>query len=139
MSWCIRELKWLIFHIDGKCKNQGYCCEFIQIRFNNKPIDSMDMFNVICNQNKKMTRFQPIITNKKINYFNCNCLTDNRLCSDYETRPQFCVDYPYSILLSDARLHKDCGYSVIQKYKLPFYTSNHIQRSIAIFKYNLSK
>jgi len=136
IQWCFREIKWVLFSVEGMCRHSGNCCKFIHISYNAKPIKSLTSFKSIVKKNSIMSRFKPNLLGKTIQYFDCSCLTKDNLCSHYDTKPQFCSQYPYSILYSDATLHHDCGYFLTQRFGLPFFSSSVLKKTVIIFKYN---
>ncbi len=137
-DWCFREVKWLLFSIEGACQHSGHCCRSITICYDGSYVTSLSRFNDLCRKDSLLSRFSPVSNNDTIEYFDCRCLTDNNICSEYESRPLFCVQYPDNIMLSDAVLHRGCGYFITQRFSLPFFSSDYLKYYISIFKFNNS-
>ncbi|MBI59782.1 hypothetical protein CL657_01025 [bacterium] len=135
-QWIFREVKWILFVIDGACKHSGNCCKSIQISYDFFPIKTINRFNAICNHDSNMTRFIPNVKNDAIDFFDCRCLTSDNYCSSYQSRPKFCVQYPRNILFSDAQLYEGCGYYLKQVIYLPFFSSSSLKKKIMCFKFN---
>tara|TARA_Y100000748_G_scaffold303866_1_gene310580 strand:- start:2632 stop:3153 length:522 start_codon:yes stop_codon:yes gene_type:complete len=135
-KWCSREVKWLLFFVEGSCKSTGNCCESIHISYDYKPIHSLSFFQSILKKDVTMARFSPVFSGHTIRHFDCRCLTEDRRCSDYDSRPVFCQQYPYSVLYSDAVLHQNCGYVIKKRFDLPFFSSVSLKNDMIIFQFN---
>ena len=57
-------------------------------------------------------RFKPKVKNSQINAYDCSCLTSDNKCSDYQSRPSLCVNYPHSYFYEHGHIHSSCGYKV---------------------------
>ena len=108
-----------LFYIGGHCKNSGNCCRGIMLFHENQPVLEKELFKTLLKQ-KPATydRFLPIQeTGNLINYYDCNKLTPNNMCSDYKNRPSFCQRYPLSSFLKNDSLMTDCGYKLLPTLK----------------------
>ena len=141
-SWldkkCFFEMKLALFSIAGQCHHSGKCCEYIQIKYDRRWIKTVKDFERIKLKDKKMQRFYAEHKNGEIDHFSCSCLTDEKLCSKYDSRPNFCRVYPFGVLISQGHIHPGCGYYIMERALLPFYASKLLKQRIWTFKFNHS-
>ena len=113
-----------MFELKGACKHSGNCCRSVVIYDNQQPILSLQHWNKFLKSNGAYDRFKPVIDSNNISYFNCNCLTNNNLCSDYSNRPKMCQNYPTNFFLQTGFLYDTCGYSMKLKEQLSTFLWN---------------
>ena len=74
------------------------------------PITTVVDWREFLNKNPQFERFTPTHFNGEIQSYDCSCLTLESMCSDYQTRPQMCIDYPRSYFNIHGKVHHGCGY-----------------------------
>lgn len=123
-KFCWDVIKCELFYVGGGCKHSGYCCTHLKIKFNNVVIQNDVQFHEMASSHSVLKRFIPVFfqDQKKINYFTCSSLGSNNFCNDYETRPNFCRNYPYNIFLEYDYIRQGCGYFV--RLKREFFPKN---------------
>ena len=136
-NFCFKELKLLIFKISGHCVNSGFCCQKIQIKYEGAWISSLTLYDKIIKKNSIMKRFVPdVIEDKKIYNFSCTSFNSSNLCDNYDTRPNFCKSYPFSVLFSNDKIKAGCGYYLEESIILPKFSSKKLKRDFMLLKYN---
>jgi Fe-S-cluster containining protein len=136
-NFCLIELKCLLFEIKGHCISSAFCCNNIQIKYKGNWLRSLTQFENVIKKDSVMTRFQPNLTQyNKINSFSCNSLSEKKLCNDYESRPKFCRVYPFSVLFSKDTIKSGCGFFLVEKDRLPSFSSKKIKQEFYVLKYN---
>ena len=135
-EWCRVEARLLMFKLSGRCRHSGQCCHHIQIKHKHKIISSLYFFNALKKQNKVFSRFLPVVSDNNIDYFNCKSLTSDNLCSDYSTRPNFCRNYPLSVLFSNDKLHPGCGFYFSKQFSLPTFSTSDLKKQMWMFEFN---
>ena len=136
-KFCLAELKWLLFEINGQCIHSAFCCKNIQIKYKGKWLNSITQFDKVKQKDLTMTRFKPNLTEfNKITSFSCSSLSDDNKCNDYDSRPKFCRVYPFSIFFSQDSIKPGCGFFLKQIGELPTFSSKKIKQEFYTFKYN---
>lgn len=114
----IRHFLWSLikvelFYVAGTCKHTGFCCQKVAIFHDGTAMKSeTEWISKVAQNPKSLARFEPVIDQNQIKYFNCNCLTSDMKCAQYSTRPGFCRAYPFSNFVSEIPLYEKCGYHV---------------------------
>ncbi|MEK9726573.1 MAG: YkgJ family cysteine cluster protein [Candidatus Margulisiibacteriota bacterium] len=98
--------------ITGECRSSGNCCRSIQLIHRDYPIVNVRDWQLFLKQFYQYKPFTPVIFNGKIQSFDCQNLSANNRCLDYENRPQMCRSYPNSYFLTHGKIHSDCGYKI---------------------------
>ena len=113
-EFTLNLVKDAIFTINGQCKKSGNCCKSIMLYDNEKPIDTMKQWVHFLDKNPSYHSFIPNKNKMNITSFNCNCLTSQHTCSQYESRPSICRQYPTSFFFQHGFIHDSCGYFITQ-------------------------
>lgn len=114
-------IKCELFYIGGACQHSGNCCQQLMLIRNGQLLHTLDLFKAHLKESEHYERFSPTLAEdgQTIQYFSCSCLTPDRLCSDYENRPQICHHYPVSVFVQEDHLLEGCGYKVFKKSPFP--------------------
>jgi Fe-S-cluster containining protein len=128
--FCWDIIKCELFFIDGGCENTGYCCNHLKIKYDKKHMHTESQFDLMAAKHSVLKRFIPIKkeNSDKISYFTCTSLNEKNTCNDYETRPNFCKNYPYNIFIQFDYIRKGCGYKI--KLKREFFSRNEQLRKL---------
>jgi uncharacterized protein len=123
-KFCWDLLKCELFYVDGGCQNSGYCCNHLKIKYDQKHIYTESQFKSMSLEHPVLKRFIPLKNkdSETISFFNCSSLNNDNTCDDYDTRPNFCRNYPYNIFIQYDYIRKGCGYKI--KLKREFYPRN---------------
>ena len=135
-SWLFKHIRLLVFYLDGFCKNTGLCCKNLQLTFESKVLVDQNDFLAAQQKYDFYKSFIPKAKNGEIETFNCRWLSDKNLCEQYSFRPQFCQNYPASLLISNGRLKKGCGYTFKKRFNLPFFASKALRNHVFLFELN---
>jgi len=129
--FCWDLIKCELFYIDGGCKNSGYCCNHLKIKYDNTVIQTKTQFFQMSHKFPVLKRFVPNLTHDQegIRSFSCSSLSANNYCNDYSTRPNFCRNYPYNVFLEYDYIRDGCGYKVKLKREFKSY-NNQLQKLI---------
>ena len=116
-EFTLNLVKDALFTINGECKKSGNCCKSIMLYDNQKPIDTLKQWVHFLKKNPKYQSFTPHPNENKIISFNCTSLTSNNTCSQYDSRPTICRQYPTSFFFQHGFIHDSCGYFITQSKK----------------------
>jgi len=124
-------IKCELFYIGGACQHSGNCCRNIMIVHQGNAVNTMEKYEKLKLEIKKYERFTPHQASKNmIRSYNCNALTNDNMCSKYDTRPQFCKNYPMSSFLQFNTIKKGCGFSIQRRDISPKIWNKHLQMRI---------
>ena len=102
-------LKEAIYVFGGQCQHSGQCCRSIMVYHQGVPINNIKDWAKF---SASYPSFQPNIKDKAIESYDCDHLTKQNRCGDYEHRPTMCRQYPYSYFYQHGHIHASCGYTV---------------------------
>jgi len=109
-------IKWELFYIGGQCNHSGNCCKNIMLFWSDRAIMTSDKFEEAKQKSSQYTNFVPTYSSRrKIDYFNCKCLSQEKKCLQYKTRPNWCRTYPTNYFHVHDHVLGDCGYQVYCK------------------------
>ncbi|EGB14995.1 protein of unknown function UPF0153 [Pseudodesulfovibrio mercurii] len=97
----------------GRCTLCGRCCRSVLLRDRGRWLRSLSQFERLVAEAPEHARFRP----KKRNadgylLFDCALLGEDNLCTDHDTRPALCGNYPSkSLYYHGGRLPQGCGYA----------------------------
>ncbi len=115
-KWLWDLIKCELFYVAGKCKHSGNCCKTLMIYKEGQALNTPSQFQKAVQKNPIYQRFLPVLSSrKKIDHYQCSCLTKDNHCSKYETRPSFCRNYPLSNFLNEDRILPGCGFFIARK------------------------
>ena len=106
-----------VYKISGSCKNTGNCCRGVMLYDSKIPINSLSQWDLFKKKFPEFSSFEPITQSGKINQFNCMSLTQDNFCSQYNSRPQVCRNYPFSFFYQHGYIYDSCGYFVVRDLK----------------------
>lgn len=119
------------FAIDGACQHSGQCCQGIMLYHQGQALDRVAAFQDACQKDDKFKRFVPVESGPEfVAHYNCSCLGEGNLCTDYENRPGLCHAYPHSYFLDEGRLHQGCGYKIVAKVNWQQFWYRPLQRRV---------
>jgi Fe-S-cluster containining protein len=122
-------LKLELFYVGGACQNSGACCKQMLIVKDGKDIRSEKDFLAL--KGPKYERFRPSYDKQRnIKHVSCDCLTKDNFCSDYENRPVFCHNFPFSTFLVSDYIRSTCGYNVSRKSIRPVITNKTLKKLV---------
>ncbi|WP_319541690.1 YkgJ family cysteine cluster protein [uncultured Pseudodesulfovibrio sp.] len=97
----------------GQCRMCGRCCREIMLRDAGRCLKTEKQFLDLCQSDPLHECFT--ITRRDefgVLIFNCVKLDGDNICTDYESRPALCSNYPTkSLYYNGGWLRDDCGYS----------------------------
>lgn len=99
--------------LSGGCRMCGQCCKMLNLSHRGKWIRTGRAFNEIKTLHpEEYERFEIVgRTAGGILTFRCRLQDENNLCSDHETRPGFCRDYPFAgLYFMGGKTLPGCGY-----------------------------
>lgn len=135
-GWCLLEVKRCLFVIKGNCQHSGYCCKHLHIKRHGTWITRWEQFERLVRKNAVFKRFTPVGSFPDIDYFHCESLSEVNICQDYDNRPDFCQDYPFSAFYSEGSLYEGCGYFVVQDMRLPAFASDFLKQEVSVICFN---
>ena len=112
-------LKWLWLRatgrqvvVTGECLMCGRCCHLLNLSHSDKWIRSEREFRELVEEHPEYARFRHVgYTLSGIMTFECDYVSEDGLCGDYEDRPEFCRTYPeIELCFMGAGLPEHCGY-----------------------------
>ena len=99
--------------VSGSCNGCGTCCKSISLESEGGWVRSEKKFNRIVEDFPKYGRFE--ITGRDDQgflLFNCNWVTSEGICRDYENRLPLCRAFPEtSLVFAGGKLPQNCGYN----------------------------
>lgn len=100
------------YEIKGECKKCGKCCNYMY-SFDTYTEAEFKFMQALFPAYK---RFYIKGKDEEGNFiFACKYVTDDGLCSVYKKRLRMCKNYPNKKIMYPAKLHDDCGFSVVKK------------------------
>ena len=126
-------IKGLVFNIKGACKHSGQCCQSIMLYDSQKPIQSLSVWDQYLKQYPDYDSFVPNHKCGKIESFDCRCLTDEHMCSRYESRPAICRQYPTSFFYEHGFIYDSCGYYVEKNHQYFKWLFTSIKDQLNVF------
>ncbi len=100
------------YEIVGECKKCGKCCRYMYSfdTYSEKEFKFMQFLF------PSYKRFYIKGKDEKGNFiFACKYVTEEGLCSQYETRLPMCKRYPAKTIYYPSDLHEGCGFKVVKK------------------------
>lgn len=97
----------------GACNQCGKCCTRIYLVYGQQTINSLALFEEVKAQNPEYQYFKPLMaeSDEEGLLFQCVHLQSDNRCGIYDSRPQFCRQYPSEhAMLMGAKLAEGCGY-----------------------------
>nr|WP_321259621.1 YkgJ family cysteine cluster protein [uncultured Pseudodesulfovibrio sp.] len=97
----------------GQCQMCGRCCRGILLRDAGRFLKTEKQFRALCQSDPLHECFRIVRKDEfGILVFDCSRLGDDNICTDYESRPPLCSNYPTkSLYYHGGQLRDDCGYS----------------------------
>ena len=132
-NYLFKKLVLFVSSIEGHCQSSGNCCRSIQLFNQEIPITHVNDWQSFLRQFPTFNRFKPVFFNGHIQSFDCQNLTFENQCSDYENRPELCHAYPNSYFLSHGKIHADCGYFIKIDYQRLHQLIPFIRSKIRVF------
>ena len=105
-------IKEQVFIIGGACRHSGRCCSKIMLYDSAKPLNTMTNWRDFLKQNSQYQSFVPNHYQGHISSFDCECLTPDKKCNQYASRPSICRQYPTSFFFQHGFIYDTCGYFV---------------------------
>lgn len=128
-STLFKELRFLLFPIQGACQHSGNCCRGIMLYHNSEIINTLKQYNLLSERFSSDHRFRPVLNENdssetQISHYNCTKLSTENYCVSYHDRPSLCRQYPWSFFYEHGYLKSNCGYFLkMRSVFLPFIPS----------------
>lgn len=108
-------LKIQIFYVSGQCQHSGHCCRALRIYDKGKALSKISEFNKKKEEDFRFKRFYIHGIDQFSLRFSCSSLSKYNRCLQYETRPEICKNYPYSMFLNSEYISPNCAYFLKRK------------------------
>nr|WP_287411260.1 YkgJ family cysteine cluster protein [Pseudodesulfovibrio sp.] len=97
----------------GQCRMCGKCCRGILLKDAGRFLKTEKQFRALCQSDPLHECFRIVRQDEfGVLVFNCSKLGNDNICTDYESRPALCSNYPAkSLYYHGGWLRDDCGYS----------------------------
>lgn len=105
-----------IVRVEGACKMSGNCCRNLLLVDRGRPIASLRRFRRLAAREAEFEMFIPREGRSKdgLLRFSCRNLGDDGSCQIYQTRPDFCREYPTRAMYEvGGDLLPGCGYRFV--------------------------
>ena len=99
--------------VTGSCNGCGTCCKSISLESEGGWVRSEKKFERIVEDFPQYSRFEIIGKDKQgFLLFNCNWVTPEGICCDYDNRLPLCRAFPEkSLVFAGGKLPQNCGYN----------------------------
>lgn len=102
--------------IEGACRMCGECCHKIVLLDGGRWLRHERKFEALCRDDPDYSRFR-IVGKSEDGFllFDCNLQRNDNFCSDHDSRPRVCRNYPTAYLYyRGGRLLRCCGYRFVE-------------------------
>ena len=108
-------LKVQLFYVAGQCQNSGHCCRALRIYDKGRPLLRVKDFDKKRRIDSRFSRFFILGKDALSLRFSCRALSEDNFCLEYETRPDICKNYPYSMFFHSEYISPNCAYFLKRK------------------------